>query len=365
MLERCLHDLEERIDEEVERQLYAEWLDFTEGRFEGDVFTPRRSRLSPSRIDWPAVSVNEAIDDFDKMALQQFGMCSDALAQGSGQLLCVRSNYGTCILPSLFGAEMFYMDEKANTLPACWPLGDKDRIRRVVDAGVPDLHRSLGGKALEMGGRFAAIREKYPKIGRYIHAYHPDLQGPMDLCEVLWGSGLFTDVVDDPGLVKGMLGLLTETYTRYLREWLDVCPPVPGPGGEEGCRVHWSMMHKGQIMLRDDSAMNFSPAMFDEFIRPYDQRLLDEFGGGAVHFCGKGDHYIHKAVEMRDMHAIAMSQPEYNDMETIYRHTVDRGIKLLGLGRDAADEALARGRDLHGCVHCWEPSSTATQGALA
>ncbi|MFW6158065.1 MAG: hypothetical protein ACOC8E_01750, partial [Planctomycetota bacterium] len=129
--------------------------------------------------------------------------------------------------------------------------------------------------------------------------------------------------------------------------------PVPGPGGEEGCRIHWSMMHEGQIMLRDDSAMNFSPAMFDEFIRPYGQRLLDEFGGGAVHFCGKGDHYIHKAVEMDDMHAIAMSQPEYNDMEEIYRSTVDRGIKLIGLRREAAEAALAAGRDLHGCVHCW------------
>jgi hypothetical protein len=40
-------------------------------------------------------------------------------------------------------------------------------------------------------------------------------------------------------------------------------------------------------------------------------------------------------------------------MEVIYRHTVDRGIKLLGLNRDAADAALAAGRHLHGSVHCW------------
>jgi hypothetical protein len=47
-----------------------------------------------------------------------------------------------------------------------------------------------------------------------------------------------------------------------------------------------------------------------------------------------------------------MSQPEYNDMEVIYRNTVDKGIKLLGLQPEAAEAALAAGRDLHGCVHC-------------
>ncbi len=38
-------------------------------------------------------------------------------------------------------------------------------------------------------------------------------------------------------------------------------------------------------------------------------------------------------------------------MEKVYRHTVDKGIKLLGLKREAADAALARGRDLRGQVH--------------
>lgn len=84
-----------------------------------------------------------------------------------------------------------------------------------------------------------------------------------------------------------------------------------------------------------------------------DQRLLDEFGGGAIHFCGRGSHYIAHMARLHGLHAIAMSQPEYNDMEAIYQHTVDRGIKLLGLKREAAEQALARGRDLYGQVHCW------------
>ncbi len=88
-----------------------------------------------------------------------------------------------------------------------------------------------------------------------------------------------------------------------------------------------------------------------EFVRPLDQRLFDQFGGtGAVHFCGRGEHYIEAMSQMRGLTAIAMSQPHLNDMGPICRNTVDKGIKLLGFPREAAESA---GRNLRGQVHCW------------
>jgi uroporphyrinogen-III decarboxylase len=191
------------------------------------------------------------------------------------------------------------------------------------------------------------MTKKHPRISRYVTIYHPDLQGPMDVCELLWGSAIFLDLVDHPDMVQALLTLITETYIRFMRRWNEV---VPGPAGYA---VHWQMMHKGTIMLRDDSAMNLSPQMFEEFIEPYDRRLLREFRGGAFHFCGRGDHYIHRLPEMGGVNALALSQPEYNDMERVFRYTVDRGIRLLALPRKAAEEALSRGRNLHGSVHCW------------
>jgi uroporphyrinogen-III decarboxylase len=164
---------------------------------------------------------------------------------------------------------------------------------------------------------------------------------------LLWGSGLFVALIETPDLVTQLLELVTETYVQFMRAWTRLVP------FEGDYAVHWSLLHKGHIMLRDDSAMNLSPGMFAEFIAPYNQRLLDTFGGGAEHFCGRGEHFISRMCGLRDMHAVAMSQPDWNDMETIYRQTVDRGIKLIGLARTAADQALARGRDLHGQVHCW------------
>jgi hypothetical protein len=349
MIDKYLQDLEARISDSVEEELLSTWTAFAQGNWQGDIFSPRRPAPSAPSIDWPHVLVNDTLDDFERMALQQLEGCSLALAQASDAILCVRANYGTSIIPSLFGAELFIMDRDIDTLPTSWPLkGGKDAIRSLVEAGVPDLNPEvLGGRALAMGRRFVELFEPYPKIRRHVHIYHPDLQGPMDVCELLWGSSIFVDIVDEPELAKALLDLITESYSRFLDEWHTIVPPRPE------CAVHWSMLHGGTIMLRDDSAMNFSPPMFEEFIEPYDQRLLDRFGGGAIHFCGRGEHYLHRLPEMRGVNAINMSQPEYNDMETIYRNTVDRGLQIVGLSRDAAEAALADGRDLHGNVHCW------------
>jgi hypothetical protein len=345
-LKRCLDDLEARIDPQEEAALLAAWRDFAEDRFRGAIFSPRRNRPAPPAVPWPQVSVNAALGDCELMALQQFGECSARLAEASGSVLNVRPNYGTSIVPLLFGVEPFIMDVEQETLPTSQPLNDVAAIRRLVAAGVPDLSAGYGACVMEMGQHYVEIGRQYPKIGKYVFIYHPDLQGPMDVCEVIWGSSIFYAMHDDPALVKGMLELASATYCAFMRKWETVVP------FRQDGNAHWGMFHRGSIMLRDDSAVNFSARMFREFIAPYDQRLLDEFGGGAIHFCGAGDHFIPEMSQLRGLYAVQIAQPELNDMEVIYRHTVDKGIKLLGLKRETAEAALAQGRDLRGQVHC-------------
>jgi len=349
-LDKFLSDLEERIDPAVEERLLAQWLDFTFGTTPRNdlksIFSPAREKAAPPKIDWPRVWINDALDDFDLMALQQFKGCSEALATGSGALMAVRCNYGTGIVPSLFGAESFIMAREMDTLPTNRPLeGGADAIRALLTRGIPDLRHGLGGKTLEMGARFRELVRGYPKVARYVHLYHPDMQGPVDICELLWGSALFIDSIDFPDLFKDLLALVVQTYIQFMGEWNKIAPFT----GD--WTVHWGLAHRGHIMLRDDSAMNFSPAMFAEFIQPYDQQLLEAFGGGSIHFCGRGDHFIARMGSMKGLYAINMTQPELNNMETIYRNTVDKDIRLLGFDRATAEAALASGRDLHGNVH--------------
>ncbi len=346
-LQKCLADLERRIDPDVEDRLYADWRRFWAGEWPEEVFSPRRLRPAPAGFEWPVVSVNQALDDPVSMALQQLKTCSDLLATGSGGLLCVRSNYGTLILPSLFGVSPYRMADELNTLPTNHPLpGGIDAVHRLLDAPPPELSTGAAGEALEMGERFRQLFAGYPKVQRYVFVYHPDAQGPMDVCELLIGSQLFTLVYDYPDDMHALLKRITDTYIRYLRAWFAIWPAP-----ECGFTVHWTLLHRGAVMLRDDSAMNFSPLMFDAFIRPYDQQVLNALGGGAIHFCGKGDHFVPAMAQMRNLYAINPSQPELNDMESIFRCTIDRGMPLLGISRACVEQARASGRPLRGLVH--------------
>ena len=364
MLNKYLDDLEKRLDAEVEEDVWQQWLHFTKGEFKGDIFTPRRLLQAPAKIEWPRVLVNEALDSYEMMAMQQLGSCSRSLAEGNGDLLTIRCNYGTGIIPTMFGAELFIMDRDIDTLPTSVPLGGIEsthlddaikpvaesaaagKIKSLLESGIPDLHTALGGKVLEMAAFYQEIFTPYPKIQQYVHLYHPDMQGPMDISELLWGSSLFVALVEAPELVLQLLELVTDTYIKYMHTWEQ---KVPSTGD---ISVHWAMMQTGNIMIRDDSAMNLSPRMFKKYIAPFDGRLLKVFGGGAIHFCGRGDHYISQASNLAGMRTINMSQPEYNNMDKIFDNTVDKGINIIGLPRAAAEAAMEQGRSLRGRVHC-------------
>ncbi len=346
-VERYLEDLENHLDETVEDDVIEQWLRFWDGGHGDPIFTPRRRERAQSGLGWPEVPVNEALSDLDRMVLQQYGGCMGVLCSGGGAILSVRANYGVGILPTLFGAELFVMDEELNTLPSVMPLGGQDRILAMLDAGIPELDSGLGGKVLEAGTRYAEIGRTYPRIGRYVYIYHPDLQGPIDVCELLWGSDIFLALLDVPELVHQCLELVVETYLALMRKWNELAPP------RDTYNSHWGLLMKGAVCIRDDSAMNLSPDMFGEFIMPYNQKLLNELGGGMGHFCGRGDHFVGHMAQLDGLHAVNLSQPDCNDMEAIYAGTVDRGVKLLGLERGAAETALASGRDLKGSVHCW------------
>ncbi len=373
MIEKYLQDLERRIDPGAEENLLGQWRDFADGRHGEEIFSPKRPRPSPPSVEWPHVLVNDALEDCEAMALQQLEMCSKTLAEDSGALLAVRCNYGTAILPSLFGGQLFLMDRDIDTLPACRPLeGGAEAVRRLVDNGVPDVNAGLGAATWRMGQYFTRLFRDYPQVSEHVYIYHPDLQGPMNVCEMLWGSSLYLDLYDKPDLVRDFLALITETYIHFMRRWEQVVCSVPRasketPDGVTGLpnatncvwepttnyAVHWSMLHRGRIMVRNDASTNLSPAMYEDFARPCDQRLLTELGGGAIHFCGRGDHLIPKLSQLSGLHAINTTQPALNNVEAIFAGTVDQQINLLGFEREIADQALQRGRPLRGRVHCW------------
>ena len=117
-------------------------------------------------------------------------------------------------------------------------------------------------------------------------------------------------------------------------------------------------------MIREDSLVNISGELYREFGLAHDQKVLDAFGGGGVHYCGRGDHFIEYVSDLRGLYAVNLGQPECNDMGKIYTHTVDKGIQLQ-LDFNTVERAIRSGRKLDGMVFCidgYAPSETTNIG---
>jgi hypothetical protein len=338
-----LDDLSRRIDEREEAALHSAWHKFLDGGLNTGVFVPPARVPKPPAIAWPEVAINDTLHDPDLMLLHQFAVPSHELAQGSTAVLNVRCSYGVSIMVSQLGCEVLEMPRAQGDLPTPRPLPDEAAIRAAIDAGVPDLRRGQGANVFDTAERFLEVLDRYPVLRRWVTLYHPDTQGVIDNAELAWGSAIFLAFYDQPQLVHDFLDLMTEHYLAFLRKWFELVPP------DAPYAVHWGAMFKGRIMIRDDSLMNLPPDIYTSFIRDREARCLRELGGGAVHFCGRGDHFIEALSQMPGLTGINMSQPHLNDMSRIYAHTVDRGIKLIGFDPQAA--ASAR-RDLKGQVHC-------------
>lgn len=319
-----LEDIERRMDEKREEAIYQAWKSFAMGENTGEPFEPPARTPTGSDLVWKHVCVNDALADSDLMILSQLERCHQALSTPSRTLMMMRANYGVGNVALLFGSEPFIMPYETDTLPNVRPVkGGAEGIRRLLDAPEPDVQAGHGEKILEIAARFARIRERYPKIGRFVRMENPDAQGPMDNCELLWGSGIFYALYEEPELVHALLSRVTDTVRRLVLSWLSVLP------NEDQMTSYFGQMTRGNIVIRDDSAMNLSPDFFDEFIRPYDGQLLAALGGGAVHFCGRGEHFVSRLARIPGLTAVDMSQPHLNDMGKILSALPDQGINLF------------------------------------
>lgn len=319
-----LEDIEQRIDPETEDDFLSQWEGFWNGECDSKVFYASRKKTSEPGIELRNIHINDALTDVNLMLDYELTNLAKRLS-GTKCALGIRANYGTGIMTSLFGAEIFTMPRETETLPTTKSFNDSDKIREILDRGIPDIMGGFGAKVFEFGEKCAELFTKYPKIQKYVKVYHPDLQGPLDIAELLWGSEMFYEMYDDPDLVHSALGLFTDTYKAFLDKWYTVIPK------SDGLSLHWSILHKGNLMIRLDSAMNLPCEMYEEFSKPYDRQLLDHFGGGCMHFCGRGDHYIHSMCDIENVYGFNMSQPHLNNLDKIFDAAVRNDKRILDM----------------------------------
>lgn len=323
-LDRLLDFLEERLDEGHVRN--------TE-RLHLDAMGFRPVARLPLTLVWPPgdvepFSYSEAFDDPAKMLYNELVRTVGGTSTYASALLKddfpphVRSNHGIGIIASLFGARCTIINDNMPWVEHLEP----SVLRKAVTRGVPDLRQALGHRVADTMAFFRETLARFPKCSRCIRITQPDLQGPFDIAHLLMGNDVFLAVVDDPGFVHELLGVITETYIAFRRR-IDAL--LNDRAGDEAVYLH-GCLFGGKVLIKDDTAISsLSEEMYREFSKAYNDRIFEAFGGGSIHYCGPSRPWTHGAIESPRLRGVNYGNPEMQDLAAEYASWRERRIPML------------------------------------
>lgn len=323
-LDRLLDFLEERIDEGHVRS--------TE-RLHLDAMAWRPVPRLPLTLVWPPEDVApypyaEAFDDPAKMLYNELVRTVGGTSTYASALLRddfpphVRSNHGIGIIASLFGARCTIVNDNMPWIEHMDPA----ELRRAVARGVPDLEQALGRRVVDTHAFYRETLARIPRLSRCIRITQPDLQGPFDIAHLLMGTDVFLAVVDDPGFVRELLAVVTDTYIAFRRL---IDSQLTHAAGDEAVYLH-GCLFGGAVLIKDDTAVvNLSGTMHREFSKLFNDRILEAFGGGSYHFCGPSRSWTHDAIESPWLRGVNYGNPEMQDLAAEYAYWRERKVPLL------------------------------------
>ena len=245
--------------------------------------------------------------------------------------LAIRNNHGTIQIASILGGKWMLFE---NNNPWIEHFDRKEDIERIAFSNEEiNLNGGILQKSLETLKYYHEKLREYPSCYKAIQISIPDLEGPINTAEQLWGSDIYYAFYDEPQLLHKLFGKITDTmldiYYLFRRYSTDRLLPVSST-------QHFYQI-PGNILIRDDSSIIVSPELYEEFIMPYDAKLLAKIGGGSIHFCGDGAHLISKMTEIKGIMGLDFGQPWYMDIGSIYANCREKKIALTHLSPSRED----------------------------
>ena len=97
-------------------------------------------------------------------------------------------------------------------------------------------------------------------------------------------------------------------------------------GEKEDVGYHGSLyMARGGVRMCEDTTTLLSSEIVKEFVCPYLSKALKHFGGGWLHFCGKGDHLLDIFLDIEEVRGINFGNPELYNLNEVLAKVKKRG----------------------------------------
>lgn len=192
-------------------------------------------------------------------------------------------------------------------------LGMEARLQEYTSLPIPSLEspEDLDRVVLSEGTKwFQYMKRGYEylrsrKDGTFVLSVRGTM-APMDIANAFRGDALFTDFLLDPEFVHKLMRFLLEAvdwYYRHLRSWADEV---------EGGHVFalGSCWFGPNVLghISNDAAMLCSPAVYEEFGFPYEEELMQRYGGTLYHVHNEKIHYVPKLSELPGLSILEVAQ---------------------------------------------------------
>jgi hypothetical protein len=97
----------------------------------------------------------------------------------------------------------------------------------------------------------------------------------------------------------------------------------------------------GGACINDDDSVIMSPGIYREFVRPYNEKFLAEFGGGSIHYCGNSTQNIENYCNTKGVTAINnFILDDFVSAAKIRRALRDKGIVYMACDYTPSDGRL-------------------------
>ena len=239
----------------------------------------------------------------------------------------VRPNLGVIFVPSIAGQSY---EIRAGQMPWCRESLSVEAIRAVREVDVSEA------ELMKLAAEFYRIHNE--RGDGEIAAYQADTQGIFDTAHLVYGDGIFMDMMDAAKVVwiDEVLEICGDLMVRAAKEvkrcigedddWM-----IHGHGTEQGLYFP----HVG-LRISEDSPAMISPDQIDRFVIGSIERCAERFGGIFMHYCGKHEYFFERLCKCEGVKAIDLGNPESYDTRRWFGIGAGTGTVLYS--RVAAEE---------------------------
>lgn len=188
------------------------------------------------------------------------------------------------IIAAALGAEFVYYPDKDSDVKG-FPLKDIKDLNEL-----PQIEEVLNLPFIkQLGEQYVSAQNKYPDY-KIIPPFFWDISGRSTIHGIITtsmkfiGPDIFTQMIMEPELVKGIHKWITDVYIAVIKYFSNL--------GD----IPVTSVHVGECsgaMLDEDS--------YREFVTPYISQLGRELGAIRLHSCGHSDHIINPICEIENL----------------------------------------------------------------